>query len=690
MALQEYSGRIHKPMLRIPAMKSSKSPKREGKRAVMPKAIAPMLCTLTKAVINDPGYLHEIKWDGYRILSYVQNGKVHLDSRSAIDYTSRYPRVVEALRSLGRNVVIDGEMVVFNGEGMPDFDALQLYNGGDADINYCVFDILWLDGYSLLELPLEERKKILKNLVTGYSTFRFSESFDDGPALYEEMKKQNLEGIVSKRRDSPYVPGERAKNWLKTPTHKRQEFVIGGWAESDKSRAFKSLLFGAYNGKDLEWIGRSGGGYKEKDMPGILKILKSLEIDRSPFADEVLDSKGAKIHWVKPELVANFEFATWTKTGRIRKPATFLGFRGDKKPRQVVREIPKSITAITDETQKRIVSVPKKKAITRSADTKPSGPWRAVDGQNKDRPDTMDVDGYPVGLFNVGREVWKGVPKSRLIEYYHDIAAYILPYLKDRPESLFLKLTNAAASGMYIKDMEGRQPSFAEIFTVARRHPMEGKRSTIDYLICNNEATLLWMVNMGCVDINPWNSRISAPENPDFLAIDLDPTVKDEKSGYIDKLLDTAIAARAWFDKHKIRAFAKTSGRTGIHFFVPCKGFNYPQARTITEMICAGIHDLVPASSTIEHSISERGDLVYVDPSQNDYGDTLAAPYSVRSFDIPMVSTPLEWGEISRRLDPRAFTIDTILPRLKKKGDLFAAVLDKKIAVSNTKLLTSL
>ena len=306
----------------------------------MPAKVSPMLCTLTREVPDDARYLYEIKWDGYRIISYTQKGKARLDSRSALNYTAKYPGVAHALEGLKHDMVLDGEVVVFNETGMPDFDALQRYNGHDAPLSYCVFDVLWLDGYNLVKLPLSERKEILEQLVKGNPVLRFSESYDDGPALYEQMMKLNLEGVISKRKDSLYIPGERGYNWLKTPTRKRQEFVIGGWAESDKNRSFRSLLFGAYNKGRFEWIGRSGGGFKEKDMPGILKKLQAIETGKSPFVNKVLDTKGAVMHWVKPSLVANFEFATWTKSGRIRKPATFLGFRKDKKAKDVVREVP--------------------------------------------------------------------------------------------------------------------------------------------------------------------------------------------------------------------------------------------------------------------------------------------------------------------------------------------------------------
>ena len=314
----------------------------------MPESIAPMLCTLTKEPLDDPDYLFEIKWDGYRIISYVNKGKVRMDSRSALNYTDKYPPIAAALQKLKHNVVLDGEAVVFNQEGHPDFDALQTFNGHTTPISYCVFDILWLDGYDLKQLRLVKRKTILQNLIKGNKVLKYSDSFDNGPALYKHMLDLNLEGIVAKRRDSAYIENERGNNWLKTPTRKRQEFVIGGWAESDKSRSFRSLLFGAYHDNKFEWIGRSGGGYKEKDMPDILQQLKKLEIKESPFENKVLDTKGARIHWVKPKLVANFEFAAWTKSGRIRKPATFLGFRKDKKPKDVVRELPKPVETIEE------------------------------------------------------------------------------------------------------------------------------------------------------------------------------------------------------------------------------------------------------------------------------------------------------------------------------------------------------
>jgi bifunctional non-homologous end joining protein LigD len=652
--------------------------KKQGIQKSIPKSVKPMLCTLTKQVVPDDDYLYEVKWDGYRIISYIENSKVRMDSRSALDYTKKYPPVAKALKDLGHDAVMDGEVVVFNKEGKPDFDALQLYNGHDTPINYCVFDMLWLDGYNLMGLPLTERKAMLKQLVEGNDVLRFSESFEDGGTLYQQALDLDLEGIVAKRKDSSYVPDARDTRWLKTPTRKRQEFVIGGWAESDKARSFRSLLFGAFNSKgQFEWIGRSGGGYKQKDMPAILSQLQKLEVEKTPFINKVLDTKGATIHWVKPELVANFEFATWTKTGRIRKPATFLGFRADKKATAVVREVP-----LSDEQEEEIKEEPKiKETVVAAADSN----WPKIINKKIESERDFEFAGQTVTMSNIGQELWRGITKARLITYYHGVCPYLLPHLKDRPLSLHIKQDGAMAPGFYIKDMEGHEPDYLDIFSDQRRHKKKGKRDQIDYAVCNNEAALLYLINLGNIDLNPWSSRITKVQEPDFISIDLDPS--DEDFG---KAIKTAQAAKKIFDHHKLQSFVKTSGKTGIHLFLPCQGFSYPQARTLAEKICQEIADQVPDIATTEVTIEHRGTKLFVDPSQNDYADTLAAAYSVRPYKHPTVSTPLEWKEVKDKLDPGKFTMDTIPERLEKKGDTWADLLNEKIRVANSKALLKL
>jgi bifunctional non-homologous end joining protein LigD len=649
--------------------------KKQGIKKSILQSVKPMLCTLTKDVVPDKDYLYEVKWDGYRIISYIQDQKVRMDSRSALDYTKKYPPVARALKELGHDAVLDGEVVVFNQEGKPDFDALQNFNGHDTPINYCVFDLLWLDGYNLMGLPLTDRKALLKELAKCSEVLRFSESFDDGQALYQQALDLDLEGIVAKRKDSSYVPDARDSRWLKTPTRKRQEFVIGGWAESDKVRSFKSLLFGAYNvNGEFEWIGRSGGGYKQSEMPGILAQLQKLEIDKTPFINKVLDTKGAKTHWVKPQLVANFEFATWTKTGRIRKPATFLGFRKDKKASQVVREVP-----LSDEQEAEIIAEPEnKRPDTVAGDSN----WPKIQNKKIESERDFEFAGHTVTINNIEQELWRGITKARLITYYHSICNYMLPHLKGRPLSLHIKQDGANAPGFYIKDMEGHEPDYLAIFSDQRRHKKKGKRDQIDYAVCNNEAALLYLINLGNIDLNPWNSRITNPQEPDFISIDLDPS--DEDFG---KAIKTAQAAKKIFDQYKLQSFVKTSGKTGIHLFIPCQGFDFKKARTLAEKLCEMICKEVPDIATTEVSIEHRGTKLFVDPSQNDYADTLACAYSVRPHKHPTVSTPLGWKEVKDRLDPGKFTMDTVPDRLEKKGDLFQNLLDKKIQDNNSCIL---
>jgi len=660
--------------------------KDKGRKAKMPASVEPMLCTLTREPIDSEQYLHEIKWDGYRIIGYAHKGKVTLDSRSALDYTAKYPPVVAAMKQLGHDVVLDGEVVVFNEEGLPDFDALQKYNGHDSPINYCVFDILWLDGYDVSDLPLIERKDILKGLLSGQEVLKYSASFDDGPALYEQALERGLEGIVSKRKDIPYQQGVRNNNWLKTPTRKRQEFVIGGWAESDKARSFRSLLFGAYNGQgDFEWIGRSGGGFKEKEMPAILAQLRKIEIDRSPFVNKVLDTKGATLHWVKPLLVANFEFATWTKSGRIRKPATFIAFRQDKKPEEVVREIPlseKKEQQLEEETNEdaKLHETEISKPTQRAA-LSPLSNWRKIYERKISSEQEFKIGGHTVLLSNVEHELWKDVPKAELITYYHNVSSYMLPYLKNRPLSVHIK-DMPTVEGYYIKDMEGQQPEYVDIFRDKRRVPKKGKRAIIDYGVCNNEAALLYFINLGCIDMNPWSATVAHPDEPDYISIDLDPTDDD-----FSKIVQTALAVKQVLDRQKLRAVIKTSGKRGLHIFIPCSGFKNGEVKALGRVIYEETHELLPDITTDIVSKSQRKGRVYIDYTLNDYADTLACVYSVRPYHIPSVSTPLDWAEVQKGLHPADFTIDTIMARLEAKGDLFQDLFNEGWRKSNNRIL---
>ena len=415
----------------------------------MPRDAAPMLATLIKDPFDDDAWTYEVKWDGYRILAYLEKKEVILYSRSLLNYTKQYAAVAESLKEIKYDAIIDGEIVLINEKGLPDFDALQSYRG-EQQLVYYVFDLLWLDGFNLISLPLITRKEILKKILPENDMIRLSEQFSSGTELFEQAQNLGLEGIVAKKKQSTYTPGKRTKNWLKIPTAVRQEFVIGGWTESENARPFRSLLFGYFENKKLHFVGHAGLGFKEKGMQEIIDQLRKLETNKNPFVNEV--DYSTKPHWVRPQLVAEIKYATWTKFGKIRKPAIFLGFRKDKKASDVVKEEVKDIEKLKEKKNRK-----EQPPIHETPDSN----WKIIRQQKIISETKVNIDGNELVLTNVEKDIWKGIPKAKLIEYYHNISPYILPHIKDRPQSMHIKHIGATRPGFYIKDMEGNEPPFA-------------------------------------------------------------------------------------------------------------------------------------------------------------------------------------------------------------------------------------
>ena len=651
--------------------KPAKNKKSEEK---FPSGIRPMLATLIKEPFNNRDWVFEVKWDGYRILAEINQGTVRLLSRSRQNYTQNYLPVAEEFRKLRHDAIIDGELVLIDESGQPNFDELQRYNG-TLPLLFYAFDLLWLDGKSLMDLSLIERKQKLKKILPPSEIIRYSDHFADGLALFEQMKKLEMEGIIAKKKESIYRPAVRSNDWLKIQTARRQEFVVGGWTESTNNRTFRSLLFGWYIDGRLHFVGHAGHGFKESEMPNILTRLKKLETKKKSFINDA--DFETVVHWVKPELVIEVKFATFTRSGKIRKPAVFLGFRKDKSPGDIVG--PFAANKMNEELRQ---SSETRSKVRKTTNLSEDSNWRVLEKQKITHEDSVDIEGYKVRLTNVEKTLWDDITKADLIQYYHSISGYILPHIEHRPLSLHIKHITPTAAGMYIKDMEGRQPDYAEIFSTKRKHKKAGKRDTIDYLVCNNVSTLLYVINLGCIDINPWTSRIESPLSPDYVVIDMDPSDNDFK-----KAIEAALAAKEIFDKNNLTVIPKTSGKTGIHLFIPCRNFTFPEARTIAENICQEIHSIIPSITTTAVEIDRRGNKLYLDPNQNDEADTVAAVYSVRPFHLPTVSAPIHWKEINNKLNPYDFTIKTILKRLEKKGDLFKATLDQKTAFRNSKAM---
>jgi bifunctional non-homologous end joining protein LigD len=308
--------------------------------------------------------------------------------------------------------------------------------------------------------------------------------------------------------------------------------------------------------------------------------------------------------------------------------------------------------------------------------------WKLVLSQEVQNREIRSFEGKAIELTDANKELWKGVTKEDVMKYYQTIAPTILPYLKDRPLGLNVSIYGVDQDGVFIRGMENNYPPWATIFKTERKNPKAGKSTHIDWLVCNDIATMMYMVNLGCIDFHPWNSRVNSPNNPDYIVIDLDPSDED-----FSKVIETTLAAKQFLDANNIIGFVKTSGQTGIHIFLPCEGIEYGNARKIGETIAKEIHQLVPDITTIAALKKNRGNKLYIDPSQNDFADRMAVAYCLRSFKQLQISTPLEWREINNELNPANFSIEIVLDRLKRKGDLWSDLQSKKNMLNNVEAL---
>lgn len=581
--------------------------------------IKPMLATLVEAPFDNPDWIYEIKWDGYRAIAQIEKGqvksKVQLYSRNGLSFNDKYPEVVKALKKLKHNIILDGEIVALDKRGRSVFELLQ--NAGEkTELNYVVFDILYLDGRDLTKLPLLERKKILKTILPRNGIIKYSDHIEKlGVKFFEKAKKATLEGIMAKNKSSIYKPGERSKDWQKIKISMEQEAVIGGFTAPKGSRKLiGALVLGVYENGKLIYIGHTGGGFDEAKISAVYKKLKPLISSKSPF--EKAPKTNAPVTWVKPKLVCEVKFENWTNEGHMRQPI-FLGLREDKDAKEVIREVAREVT---------------KEAFSH-----------------------LDKVFWPD----------EGYTKGDVINYYDKMAKTILPYLIDRPESLNRHPDGIKGINFYHKNITIKTPPFVKTASLNK----------VNYLVCNNKETLLYMANLGCIEINPWASRLANPNKPDFLIIDLDPgTVPFEK------LIGVAKIAHEVLELAKIPSFIKTSGKKGMHIAIPMGSkYTYEEVRLFAEIIVRRIHEKAPKITSLERHPAKRKNKVYLDYLQNGRGQTLAAPYSLRPWPGATVSTPLKWNEVKPGLHPSKFTIETIFPRLKKYGDLWKPVLEKGI-----------
>jgi bifunctional non-homologous end joining protein LigD len=610
----------------------------------MPFDAEPMLATLVEEAFDRDGWIFEMKWDGYRAVGGVRDGEVTLLSRTKQDFRAKFPPVVEALEELGHDAVIDGEVVAMDGKGKSNFQLLQNFvRTKKGNLEYRAFDLLWLDGHDVRSLPLLQRKELLKALIGKHPILKYSDHVEKkGAAFFREAEKAGLEGIMAKNADSPYASGKRTADWLKIKTHMRQEVVICGFTEPRSSRKhFGALVVGVYDGKKLRYAGHVGGGFNAKTLAETYAKMKPLARKSSPF--DPVPKTNEPVTWLKPELVCEVSFQEWTQDGSMRQPI-FKGMRIDKPATAVKPEMPQKADDKVEESEG-------KKVVTKKSSKK------------------VAASSSRAQLTHLDKVFWQdaGVTKGDVIEYYRRLAPTLLPYLKDRPENMLRHPHGPGKQGFFQKDND-HAPEWVRIEDIAS----ESKGEDIQYLVCDDLDTLLYMANLGCIEINPWNSRVGSLDRPDYLIMDIDP-----KDIGFDAVIDVAQSVRRTLAKAGVEGYPKTSGKRGLHIFVPLGAkYTHDQSRQFAEIVAAMVHKELPDITTVERSIAKRPkSTIYIDYLQNRLGQTLAAPYSVRPWKGPTVSTPLEWSEVKKGLDPMDFTIDTIFKRLEKKGDLWKPVL---------------
>jgi bifunctional non-homologous end joining protein LigD len=672
-------GDVDTPVIDVQAILKS------APKSPLPKDIKPMKATLVDEPFDDPDWVYEVKWDGYRAVAFIDKKGVELISRNNIPFDKYYP-INKLLTDWKINAVIDGEILVLNNKGVSDFGALQNWRSeADGNLVYYVFDILWYEGKDLTQLPLSQRQAILKEILpTNDDHIRQSKVFAaSGVEFFKAAEKIGLEGIIAKKADSVYTSDLRSKEWLKIKVQRRQEVVIAGFTKNEgTAKAFSALILGLYDGKTLKYVGKVGTGFSDKLQKEMMAEFKPLITDKSPFDVEPDVDKpsrfrpqrmGAKPTWLKPELVGEVNFAEVTSEGIFRQ-ASFKGLRTDKKATDVVLETPKD----TEETVEEAEEQPTLKEETHAAITPPKDKDRKTLLNPKDETQVRKICGHDLKFTHLSKVYWPedGVTKRDMFNYYYRIAEYILPYLKDRPMSLNRFPNGIHGPSFYQKDVKGKAPDW-----VTKTFPYttsDGEHK--EYLVGSDESYLLWMASLGCIEMNPWFSRVQSPDNPDYCVIDLDP----DKNTF-DQVIEAAQKVREVLDAIGVPSFPKTSGSTGMHIYIPLAGkYDYDQSQMFAKIIVSLVHKQIPDYTSLERMIANRKGKMYLDFLQNRPGATIAGPYSLRPKPGATVSMPLTWDEVKPGLTMRHFTIFNSVDRLKDTGDLFKGVLGKGIDLEKT------
>lgn len=651
------------------AEKTSSPPKNNS--AKLPSSMPPMLATLSEP-FQEKGWLYEIKWDGYRAIAHLDGKKSKLLSRNNKSFNEKFYPVYDAITQWNVKAIVDGEIVVVNDKGTSSFGQLQNWRSeADGHLLYYVFDILWLNGEDLTQKPLSERRDILEEVLLQQDSelIRFSKNFTGTvQGLLKKVTKLGLEGIIAKKADSVYMPGERSRDWLKIKTGMRHEVVIGGYTKNDGSpKPFSSLLVGVYKEGKLHYTGKIGTGFSVELQKQILKKLQALERKKTPFTELPDVNKPSRFRpdppnatavWVKPELVCEVSYTEVTADGLMRHPS-FEGLRMDKPAQKVEEERPVAVKRKTTASKKKFTREPDRKTLLNPSE----------------KTQEKTINGHQLKFTNLNKFYWPKlkIEKRDLLNYYYQVAPYILPYLVNRPHSLNRHPNGFAGKNFYQKDVTGKIPEWIETLPYRTDDDPQQK----NFLVCTDEASLLYMANLGCIEMNPWSSTVKKPDHPTWCIIDIDP----DKNSF-DEVIEAARVTHDILETAGVPSYCKTSGSTGMHIYIPLHGkYDYEQSKEFARLIVTLVQQELPELTSIERQVNKRKGKIYLDFLQNRPQATLAAPYSARPKPFATVSMPLLWEEVKKGLKMETFTVQNTMSILQEKGDVFKGVLGKGISL---------
>jgi bifunctional non-homologous end joining protein LigD len=606
------------------------------KKSPLPKEIFPQLATLVDKAPETDNWIHEIKFDGYRLIAHIEK-KVKLLTRGQKDWTDKFLSIEQALKILNlKNSILDGEVVVLDKKGHSNFQLLQnalSEEDSKVEMVYYVFDLLYYQGYDLTDLDLLKRKELLKKILSNHSSdnIRFSDHVvGNGEALFKKACKLSLEGIISKEIHSMYNQ-KRSKDWLKIKCSNRQEFIVGGFTQPQNSREyFGSLLLGVYKNQKLIYCGHVGTGFDSATLKQLHAILIKNKTHTMPFESVPLTSNVAS--WVKPNIVIEVEFTEWTQEGILRHPS-FKGIRQDKPADKIKREDKKKVKENTSS------AVSKKELINKKEKQK-----------KQESQEKFELTHPEKVMFPEAK-----ITKLEMAKFYHAISQWVLPYIINRPLSLVRCPDGREGKCFFQKHLNTHENTDAVLF--------EAKPNNKDekFMYIKNIKGLLKLVQMGVLEIHPWGARVDKPEKPDFIIFDLDPAPDVPWK----KVIEAAFRVKEELEKIGLKSFVKTTGGKGLHVTLPFqRRYSWEQVNHFSKIFAEFMAGKYPKEYISVMSKRKRGGKIFIDYLRNHQGATAIAPYSIRARENAPIATPLHWDELTIKIKSTQFTLKTLPKRL--------------------------